>query len=640
MNNIKSNMINIESLRQRLINAPRRLKVFLVMMNDFYCFYSPFLLGFIIEYYSYIYDYQTALIWLIISDLDFLSVISITFISVFFIFYYGGYRSFFRYSEESILNVFTNPRIITLFLYSLAITVFLMSNSDNAYLSISTSIGITIIIFLNIVVTRSIAFNFIRNSFSKEKIPLVIYGAGQAGRETSAYLGQNDLYEVVGFIDDNNDLKNFKIFNKRVFGGFKEIYKLKKKYPNLLIILSIVNITPANRKKLISKIQEYEVAVKTIPDGYGSLNSKMALQNLNVNDLIDRDEIRLDHEMIKDQIKGKNILITGAGGSIGSEISSQISKLKPNKLINLDFSEYNLYKLKNFLKNTEEVNQKFILKDLSNKDEINTLVKDENIEVIYHAAAYKHVPILENRENYGSAVENNFFNTFNLCEIAYKNKIKSFTLISSDKAVNPENLMGATKRLSELSLQAFHRVKDNETKFSMVRFGNVLNSSGSVVPLFWEQIYSGGPVTVTHKEINRFFMTIEEAASLVIQSSSISEGGEVFLLDMGNSIKIKELAERMIKLTGNSVSRDGSDKGIKIIYSGLRPGEKLYEELLLSNNSQETKHKKIKKGVEKSFELSEINNLKSNLNKLLKEKNINKSNELISRFVDGYRKIN
>ncbi len=633
-------MINLKSLRRRLVNAPRRFKVFLMVINDFYCFYSPFILSFIIEYYSYIYGYETNRIWLLIADLDFLSVISITFISIFLIFSYGGYRSFFRYSEESILNVFSNPRIITLFLHSLAITVFIISNSDNSYISISSSIGISLIIFLNIVVTRSIAFNFIRNSFDKEKIPLVIYGAGQAGRETSAYLGMNELYKVVGFIDDNHKLKNYKIFNKRVFGGLKEIGKLKKTYPNLLIILSIININPTDRKKLISKIQEYEVAVKTIPDGYGSLDSKMALENLNVNDLIDRDEIKLDHKTIQDQIKGRNILITGAGGSIGSEISSQISKLKANKIINLDFSEYNLYKLKNLLKNTEKINQKFILMDLSNKNEIDKLIKNENVEVIYHTAAYKHVPILENRENYRSAVENNFFNTFNLCEIAYKNKIKSFTLISSDKAVNPKNLMGATKRLSELSLQAFHRIKDNETKFSMVRFGNVLNSSGSVVPLFWDQIYSGGPVTVTHEEINRFFMTIEEAASLVIQSSSMSEGGEVFLLDMGNSIKIKELAERMIKLTGNSVSRDGSDDGIKIIYSGLRPGEKLYEELLLSNNPEETEHKKIKKGVEKSFELSEINNLKSSLNKLLKEKNIRKSNELISSFVDGYGKVN
>ena len=633
-------MINLKSLRRRLVNAPRRFKVFLMVINDFYCFYSPFILSFIIEYYSYIYGYETNRIWLLIADLDFLSVISITFISIFLIFSYGGYRSFFRYSEESILNVFSNPRIITLFLHSLAITVFIISNSDNSYISISSSIGISLIIFLNIVVTRSIAFNFIRNSFDKEKIPLVIYGAGQAGRETSAYLGMNELYKVVGFIDDNHKLKNYKIFNKRVFGGLKEIGKLKKTYPNLLIILSIININPTDRKKLISKIQEYEVAVKTIPDGYGSLDSKMALENLNVNDLIDRDEIKLDHKTIQDQIKGRNILITGAGGSIGSEISSQISKLKANKIINLDFSEYNLYKLKNLLKNTEKINQKFILMDLSNKNEIDKLIKNENIEVIYHTAAYKHVPILENRENYRSAVENNFFNTFNLCEIAYKNKIKSFTLISSDKAVNPKNLMGATKRLSELSLQAFHRIKDNETKFSMVRFGNVLNSSGSVVPLFWDQIYSGGPVTVTHEEINRFFMTIEEAASLVIQSSSMSKGGEVFLLDMGNSIKIKELAERMIKLTGNSVSRDGSDDGIKIIYSGLRPGEKLYEELLLSNNPEETEHKKIKKGVEKSFELSEINNLKSSLNKLLKEKNIRKSNELISSFVDGYGKVN
>ena len=254
----------------------------------------------------------------------------------------------------------------------------------------------------------------------------------------------------------------------------------------------------------------------------------MSIQNLDVKDLLNREEVPSDKELLQEQIKNKNILISGAGGSIGSEISQKIVSLNPKKIIFIDFSEFNLFALKNKLDSFLKVDKTYKLLNLNNLDQIEKIIKEENINIIYHAAAYKHVPMLESEENFNAAIENNFFVTFDLCKLAFENKVNKFTLVSTDKAVNPTNIMGASKRLAELSLQAFQDESNNKTKFSMVRFGNVLNSSGSVVPLFWEQINSGGPVTVTHEKINRFFVTIEESCKFSNWSSSISEGGEVF----------------------------------------------------------------------------------------------------------------
>ena len=378
--------------------------------------------------------------------------------------------------------------------------------------------------------------------------------------------------------------------------------------------MAIISISAEERREIISQLEKFEVQVKTIPYNYGALETKLSIEDVSVSDLIDRKIKIPDKNLLDHSFRGKNILITGAGGSIGSEISKQIANLKPAKLFFIDSSEFNLFKLKESFqsyKNLSSMN--FILKNVQDFKEMEKLLIKNNIDSIYHASAYKHVPLLQSNENFSSAVENNFFATYDLCSLASKHNVKSFVLVSSDKAVNPANLMGATKRLAELSLQAFQDLKENKTIFSMVRFGNVLNSSGSVVPLFWEQISNGGPVTVTHEDVNRFFMTIKEAASLVLQSGAMAKGGEVFLLDMGDPIKIKEFAERMIRLSGNSVAYNEEENGIKIVFSGLRPGEKLYEELLLSDKPIPTDHDDIKKAVEEKYPLSDMENLKNSL---------------------------
>ena len=401
--------------------------------------------------------------------------------------------------------------------------------------------------------------------------------------------------------------------------------------------MAIVKVSAEERRKIISSLEKFEVQVKTIPYNYGALETKLSIEDVSVSDLIDRKIKIPDINLLNDSFHNKNILITGAGGSIGSEISKQIANLEPTNLFFVDSSEFNLFKLKESFqsyKNLDSMN--FILKDVRDVSEMDKLLSKNNIECVYHASAYKHVPLLQSKENFSSAIENNFFATYDLCSLASKHNVKSFVLISSDKAVNPANLMGATKRLAELSLQAFQDDNNNNTIFSMVRFGNVLNSSGSVVPLFWEQISNGGPVTVTHEDVNRFFMTIKEAASLVLQSGAMAKGGEVFLLDMGDPIKIKEFAERMIRLSGNSVAYNGEENGIKIVFSGLRPGEKLYEELLLSDNPLPTDHEDIKKAVEEKFPIEDINNLKNTLKKLLKDDNLSSAKKLISEFVKGF----
>ncbi|MFL2746761.1 MAG: polysaccharide biosynthesis protein [Gammaproteobacteria bacterium] len=556
--------------------------------------------------------------------------------SILFIFVLDGYKSFFR--SSGILNILGSSRILSLLIFCFLIFFFVLSKAEVYIVSLQVASMQFFTILFYFLFFRVSVYVYLSNKPVTGTIPTIIYGAGQAGRETTAALSQTKKYRILGFIDDDRRLKNFQIMGIKVLGNLNKITKLKKDYPNLLIIMAIQNISSFDRQRIISLIEPLEVTVKTIPSSYGGLETRLSIENINLGDLIERESTGLGkNTKYEKNIEDKNILITGAGGSIGSELSKQISELNPSKIVFLDSSEYNLYNLSQRLKNLKRIDScEFILKSIQDKDDLESIIESESIDSIFHAAAYKHVPLLENSVNLKSALENNFFSTFDLCEIAYKHKVKNFTLISTDKAVNPTNIMGASKRLAELSLQGFQDLKDNNTCFSMVRFGNVLNSSGSVVPLFWDQISSGGPVTVTHKEINRFFMTIEEASSLVIKSSSISTGGEVFLLDMGSPIKIKDLAERMIRLSGNSVASEGKENGIKIVYSGLRPGEKLFEELLLSKNPIETEHPKIKKGLEKKFDMEEIYDLKIKINQLLERKDHELIHKEIQKYVDGF----
>lgn len=624
-------------VKEFLVSRSRSQKTFVMILSDLFAFNLFFLASFFLIplFRNLNIDVSKSLPNLnIFFEIFSLNVFVLSFFPILTIYLLNGYKSFFRsVPAKSFIGFERFLGTLTYCVFTGLIS-FYISNDFFSSVRISFIQLVTIVFFF--VFIRFAAYFFLSLQPSS-KTPILIYGAGQAGRETAATLSQNEKYNILGFIDDDKKLKNFNILGLKVLGNINKILGIKNNYPSLLVILAMINISNKERKRIISLLEKYEVQVKTIPETYGDLEKKLTIKNLSINDLVERDEVENNLVDLENNFKNENILVTGGGGSIGSEIVKQLAKLNPNKIICLDTSEFNLYKISEETKTYKNWDSLvFILSDIRNISDIDNIVKKYSINNIFHCAAYKHVPILEEKNNFKAAIENNFIATFNLCKLCIENKIKKFTLISSDKAVNPPNLMGATKRLSELSLQAFQDKRNNSTIFSMVRFGNVLNSSGSVVPHFLKQIKNGGPLTVTHKDVNRFFMTIEEASLLVLQANNIAKGGEVFLLDMGNPIKIKELAEKMIRISGNSVAKQGENNGIEIIYTGLRPGEKLYEELLLDGDLRDTEHPKIKKANEKKFNYEEINNLKKELEENLTKQNLDIFKKSISNYVDGF----
>ena len=369
----------------------------------------------------------------------------------------------------------------------------------------------------------------------------------------------------------------------------------------------------------------------------GPVNIK-SISELDIEDLLGRDEVIIDNKLLGNFLKNEIVLVTGAGGSVGSKISEEILKLNPKKLIILDSNEFALYSVQKTLAQMNLMSHKIdvipILGSIQDNEKLKIIFKTFQPSVVYHAAAYKHVPIVE--ENIVEGLNNNIFGTLNLVNVAVKNKVKNFILISTDKAVRPTNIMGATKRVAEMILQAFSE-KEKLTKFSMVRFGNVLGSSGSVVPLFWNQITSGGPVTITHNKITRFFMTNTEAVKLVIKASSISNGGDVFILDMGKPVTIKSLALRMINLAGKSLKTKANPSGdIEIKITGLRPGEKLYEEVLLGNNPTKTVHSRILRAEEEFLTWRTLNKKLNKLELSIKENNVNEYKCILKDIVKDY----
>lgn len=477
----------------------------------------------------------------------------------------------------------------------------------------------------------------LKNFFSKNKVPsCLIYGAGSKGRQIFSSLSNRNKYKIIGYLDDDIKLQS-KILNGLRIYSIKQLeYLLSKKKINI-IFLAIPNLSKTRLIEIIEYFSIYKIAVRKFPDIDDLFDGKLKdnyINELDINDLLGRKVIKSNSDEIAKTIFQKKIFISGAGGSIGSELAQQILSYCPDTLVLIDSSEFNLYSISEILK-------KLIIKDkkLSNvkvisligsvidKSFIRNVLSTWKIDVIYHAAAYKHVPIVE--YNLVNSIYNNVFGTLNLAEEALNQGVKKFVFISTDKAVRPKNIMGASKRLAEIILQSFdNKFKESgNTLFTMVRFGNVLKSSGSVIPKFRQQIMEGGPVTVTHPDINRFFMTISEAVHLVIQAGEMSEGGDVFVLDMGKPVKIYDLAKRMIKLSGLSIKNNENPNGdIKIEIIGLRPGEKLFEELLIGNNPINTSNIKIKKAKEYFIE---YDNLMKDLNLLNNYLQINKIEKII-----------
>lgn len=434
------------------------------------------------------------------------------------------------------------------------------------------------------------------NTIEKERTErknLLIIGAGEAANEIIKTVKNTmkGYYNIVGLIDDNPNKMNYAISGIKILGNRDDIAEICKQYKVDVIFFSISNIDNKNKKEILNICQETGVKIRVLPSIADIIKNKSLLQNLRdveIEDLLGREPITLANENIGELIKGKSILVTGGGGSIGSELCRQIAKFNPSRLIIFDIYENNLYNIEMELKQNH-YDEKFeivaMVGSVRDKKRLEQVFKKYNPYLVFHAAAHKHVPLMEVSPL--EAIKNNVFGTYNVANYADKYSVKRFILISTDKAVNPTNIMGATKRMCEMIIQAFNQ--KSKTEFAAVRFGNVLGSNGSVLPLFKKQISAGGPVTVTHKEITRFFMTIPEAVSLVLQAMSYAKGGEIFVLDMGEPVKIYDLAVSLIKLSGLEPNVD-----IEIKITGLRPGEKLYEELLMSEEGlTKTSHDKI-----------------------------------------------
>lgn len=424
----------------------------------------------------------------------------------------------------------------------------------------------------------------------REKRSVIIFGAGESGIITKRTLDRDAglKYKVLAFIDDD-EKKEGKTLEGIHIVGFNKLDELLSKNDVAQLIISVQHLSPERKKKLVDSCLNYDTKVLTVPPVTDWINGELSfkqIKKIQIEELLEREPISLNIENIKNQLTNKTILVTGAAGSIGSEIVRQVIQFQPKKIILLDQAESPLYDMEMELKDEfDSLSYEIVIGDIRNIDRLENVFKTFQPQIVFHAAAYKHVPMMEN--NPSESILTNVLGTKNLADLAVKYHVEKFVMISTDKAVNPTNVMGASKRIAEIYTQSLG--KTVQTKFITTRFGNVLGSNGSVIPRFRQQIENGGPVTITHPEITRFFMTIPEACQLVLEAGTSGNGGEIFIFDMGESVKIIDLAKKMIKLSGLTL-----DKDIKITFTGLRPGEKLYEELLANEeNTLPTHHKQI-----------------------------------------------
>lgn len=452
--------------------------------------------------------------------------------------------------------------------------------------------GITTAVRMSLrIITRTITYSAADKVNGKYNV--LIIGAGDCASAIISEIRKekSDLYNIIGIIDDNESKTNNFLSGVKILGTRNNIIEIVEREKIDQILFAIAKIDAKEKTKILDICNNTKAKVKVIPGYYQLLEEGISvnkMRNVDLRDLVGREEIKLDKAGIDEYIRDKVVLVTGGGGSIGSELCRQIARFNPKLLLILDIYENNAYDIQNELLYSEpDLNQKVIIASVRDKVRINQVISAYRPNIIFHAAAHKHVPLME--DNPSEAIKNNVIGTLNMAQLASQYKVEKFVLISTDKAVNPTNVMGATKRLCEMIVQAVNNERGNKTEFVAVRFGNVLGSNGSVIPLFKRQIEKGGPVTLTHKDITRYFMLIPEAAQLVLQAGAYAKGGEIFVLDMGSPVKIYDLAENLIRLSGYTPNKD-----IEIKVTGLRPGEKLYEELLMDNdNLIKTAHDKI-----------------------------------------------
>jgi FlaA1/EpsC-like NDP-sugar epimerase len=471
---------------------------------------------------------------------------------------------------------------------------------------------------------------------------VVIYGAGAAGAQLRSSLVAHSRFRPVGLIDDNAVLRGARVNGLLVYAP-DELSELRRRYGVSLVLLALPSASRRRRGEILESLSAQGFKVQTVPD-IGEIVSGQArleeVRDIDVHDLLGRDPVPPNAALLSACVRGKSILVTGAGGSIGSELCRQIMDLSPRRLVMLEVSELALYEIERELRSLNvragnRIELVALLGNAHHKQRVREIMTTFGIQTVYHAAAYKHVPIVEH--NMIEGVHNNIFATYNTAEAALECRVETFVLISTDKAVNPTNVMGCTKRVAEMVLQGLHQ-RGSGTRFCMVRFGNVLESSGSVVPLFREQIRDGGPITVTHPDVIRYFMTIPEAAQLVIQAGSMGSGGDVFVLDMGSPVRIADLAKRMVQLAGYTVRDDKNPDGdIEIRFTGLRPAEKLFEELLIGKNVTGTEHPRILRAMEHSLPWDQVRHVLDDLLQCMSRFDCERAREILLRAVPEYQ---
>ena len=569
-------------------------------------------------------------------------IFTILTISIYFL--TGEYKGITRYIGSTYLYLHSFRNILVV------ISIGIISNLIN--LTIVSNKFLIIFFFIHTCLggfsrffIRDILFSIYKNK-SNLKPRIAIYGAGAAGINLYNTIKYSRKKNVVAFLDDSKSLQNRKINNINIYSP-KSLNKISPKIDQIL--LAIPSAKKKRIKEILNFLEVFSIPVFKIPSFEDITSGKIKIDDItpiSAEDLLGRELIKPDISLMREAIKGKSICITGAAGSIGSELAMQISAFNPKKIILYDNCEINLYSLGVKLDDLDSsVPYELVLADATNYKFFKEILNKYKIDIVYHAAAYKHVPLVENNPIQG--IYNNVFSTYFLCKASKEYGIQRFTLISSDKAVRPTNLMGATKRLAELIVIGFankEKDKDNlkrlksKTIFSMVRFGNVLGSSGSVVPKFQKQISTGKSLTLTHKNIVRYFMSISEAVQLVIQSSSIAKGGEVFLLDMGDPILIKDIAKKLIQLSGKTIKTEDNPYGdIEIKITGLRPGEKLHEELLVDSNASPTEHPLIFKAKEKINLDYYFWDKLDLMNKAIKDNQLRKIMNYMSEFVPEWK---
>lgn len=536
-------------------------------------------------------------------------------ISLFIFVRMGMYRAILRYlSAQAIMTVAICVCVSGIIL---AVSSFFTYSATPRSVPIIYTLLLLLLIGLPRMLVRSLVM-MLNQIDAEGKIPVVIYGAGHTGHQLIGALGVS-VYSVKAFIDDNPKLHNTTVGGVKVFSP-GELQLLIQQYSPKKFLLALGNANNASKAKVLKTLEPHAIEVQTIPAAADILSGKTRIENIKdveIEDLLGRDPVKPNPQLLDACIRNKSVMVTGAGGSIGSELCRQIIKHAPNTLVLFEQSEYGLYTIEKELQSAlakipDQIELVALLGSVQNEQRLLMAMQAYDVQTVYHAAAYKHVPLVEH--NIVEGVNNNVMGTWHCAEAAIKANVESFVLISTDKAVRPTNIMGTTKRVAELVLQGL-ALRQKSTRFIMVRFGNVLGSSGSVVPLFRQQIKQGGPVTVTHPDIIRYFMTIPEAAELVIQAGSMGKGGDVFVLDMGDPVRIVDLARRMIHLSGLEVKDKNHQHGdIEIQYTGLRPGEKLFEELLIGDNVSGTEHERIMRAEEQCLSWAEtevlINELK------------------------------